>query len=81
MSYTLGSPTYYTTVADYVKELIEKKRAIVYTDFVKDVAPLTIALTERGLKSCSYHGKNMSSHDKLKAVDNWITNDSTIQVK
>ena len=51
-------------MADYVKELIEKKRAIVYTDFVKDVAPLTIALTERGLKSCSYHGKNMPSHDK-----------------
>jgi superfamily II DNA helicase RecQ len=60
--------------------LIGKKRTIVYTDFVKDVAPVAIALRERGLSSWSYHGKNMSSHDKLKAVDNWCPEDSTIQI-
>lgn len=76
----LGSPSYYTTLADYIKELIEQHRTILYTDFVKDVAPLAIALTERGLNCCSYHGKSMSSHDKVKAVDNWTSKSSTIQV-
>ena len=51
-----------------------------YTDFVKDVAPLAIALHEKGIKSWSYHGKNMSTHDKVKAVDNWCPEDSSIQV-
>ena len=51
-----------------------------YADFVKDVAPIAIALTEKGLNSWSYHGKNMSSHDKLKAVDTWCPEDSNIQV-
>ena len=45
------------------------KRAIVYLDFVKDVPPLAIALREKGVKSCSYHGKSMSGHDKAKALE------------
>ena len=52
-----------------------------YTDFVKDVAPLAIALREKGIKSWSYHGKNMYTHDKVKAVDNWCPEDSNIQVE
>lgn len=60
---------------------IENRRAVIYTDFVKDVAPLAIALTEKGIKSCGYHGKNMTSNDKINTVDNWCRVDSTIQVK
>ena len=75
-----GTPPYYSVLADRLVDCIDKKRAIVYTDFVKDVAPLAIALRERGISSWSYHGKNMSSHDKVKAVDNWCPEDSSIQV-
>jgi superfamily II DNA helicase RecQ len=75
-----GSQSYYKSLADKITNLIEEQRAIVYTDFVKDVAPLAIALSERGINSCSYHGQKMSSHDKVKAVDNWCAKDSFIQV-
>ena len=75
-----GTPSYYTAIANHLVQLIGKERAIVYTDFVKDVAPIAIALAERGMSSWGYHGKNMSSHDKLKAVDTWCPKDSNIQV-
>ncbi len=67
-------------MADVLTELIGARRAMVYTDFVKDVAPLAIGLQERGVNSCSYHGKNMSTHDKTNAVDNWCPLNSDIQV-
>lgn len=76
----VGTQSYYTQVADHLVELIGEHRAIVYTDFVKDVAPLAIALREKGISSWSYHGKNMSTHDKVKAVNNWCPQDSSIQV-
>lgn len=76
----IGSPHYYSGIADILVQLIGKERAIIYTDFVKDVAPLAIVLREKGLQSWSYHGKNMSSHDKVKAVDDWCPEKSTIQV-
>lgn len=75
-----GTPPYYTTLADRLVELIGKQRAIVYTDFVKNVAPLAIALRERGITSWSYHGKDMTSHDKLKAIESWCPESSDIQV-
>ena len=74
-----STPSYYTAIANHPAELVGKQRAIVYTHFVKDVAPIAIALGERGMSSWSYHGKNMSSHDKLKAVDTWCPEDSNIQ--
>lgn len=76
-----GSASYYSCVADHVVKWIENKRSLVYTDFVKDVVPLSIALRERGYNSWSYHGKNMTSHDKTKAVDSWCPQDSDIQVR
>lgn len=80
MNVHIGTQQYYTAVADHLVDLILKQRAVVYTDFVKDVAPLAIALRERGVSSWSYHGKNMSSHDKTKAIDNWCPDDSSIQI-
>ena len=44
-----------------------KHCAIVYLDVAKHVPWLAIALRQRGLKSCSNHGKNMSSHDKAQS--------------
>ena len=75
-----GSTAYYTCLAERVVNQIGDERAIVYVDFVKDVAPLTIALNEKGINTCGYHGKMMSSHDKVKAVNNWCPADSVIQV-
>lgn len=75
-----GTSSYYTEMAHRIVDIVQKQRAIVYTDFVKDVAPLAIALIENGISSWSFHGKNMSSHDKVKAVDSWCLPDSSIQV-
>uniref|UniRef100_A0A1X7UQ30 Uncharacterized protein n=1 Tax=Amphimedon queenslandica TaxID=400682 RepID=A0A1X7UQ30_AMPQE len=49
---------YYTSIDDYLAEVVGNNRSIVYTNFVKDVAPLAIALKEKGINSSSYHGKN-----------------------
>ena len=72
--------SYYTAIANYIVDLIQEERSLIYTDFVKDVVPLSIALREKGISSWSYHGKNMSTHDKTKAVNNWCPEDLTIQV-
>ena len=74
-----GTTDYYMTIAGYVTEVIGRNQSIVYTDFVKDVAPLAIALKEKGINSSSYHGKNLSSHDKVKIIENWCLDDSIIQ--
>ncbi len=37
-NYTAGTPSYYTELADHVVNIVQKQRAIVYIDFVKDVA-------------------------------------------
>ena len=39
-----------------------------------------IALRQKGLKTCAYHGKNMSSHDKLKALENWQLGEVEVMV-
>jgi len=76
----VGTASFYSTLSNQLVDIIQDQRVIVYTDFVKDVAPIAIALRERGINSCGYHGKGMSSHDKLKAVENWCPHQSSIQV-
>ncbi len=78
--FVTGTTANYTCMADHLVDLIGEQRAIVYTDFVKNVAPTAIALRERSIGSWSYHGKNITSHDKLKAVESWCPVDSGIQV-
>ena len=68
--YFLDRPSRYTLLADEIMMRVGCKRAMVYLDFVKDVSPVAIALREKGVKSCSYHGKSMSGHDKLIALEN-----------
>lgn len=77
---TPGTTSYYSLLSDHLVNLVQNQRVIIYTDFVKDVAPLAIALSEKGINSCGYHGKGMSSHDKVKAVENWCPDNSNIQV-
>ena len=59
-----STDSYYMAIAYNIVQLIQNKRALIYTDFVKDVVPLSIALWEKGISSYSYHGKNMTIHDK-----------------
>ena len=65
----------FTHLAQQIHPIVSDKRAIIYLDAAKHVPRLTIALRQLGLKSCGYHGKNMSSHDKLKALENWKSGD------
>ena len=60
--------------------MIGTRRCIIYLNFMRDVAPVAIAIRQLGMTSSSYHGKNMSGHDKVKAMDHWSGSDSKIQV-
>ena len=44
-----GTATYYTHAAEHVVQLVGQKRAIVYLKFVRDIAPVAIALREKGI--------------------------------
>ena len=70
----------FTHLAHQVLPHIQKRRAIVYLDAAKDVPRLAIALCRSGLKSCAYHGKNMSTHDKLRALENWKNGEVEVMV-
>ena len=59
---------------------IQGKRAIVYLDAAEHVPHLAIALSRLDLKSCAYHGKNMSNHDKLRALENWQRGELDVMV-
>ena len=65
----------FTHLAQQIHPIVSDERATVYLDAAKHVPRLTIALRQLGLKSCGYHGKNMSSHDKLKTLENWKSGD------
>lgn len=65
----------FTHLAQQILPIVCDKHAIVYLDAAKHIPRLTIALRQFGLKSCGYHGKNMSSHNKLKALENWKSGD------
>ena len=60
--------------------MIQTKKAIVYVDFVHDVSPLAIALRQKGVSSCSYHGQKMSAHDKTKTLENWQKGEIQVMV-
>ena len=47
------------------------QRAIIYVDFVKDAAPLSISLYQAGYSTCSYHEQKLSSHDKPQSIEGW----------
>ena len=61
----------YSNLANHIIPLVGDGKAIIYIDFVKDVAPLAISLRQHGLESCGYHGEKMSTHDKQVTLENW----------
>ena len=85
------SPTYYVLflyegtpwqlqTAEKLMDIIGQQRAIIYMDFVKDIAPLAIALSEKGVKCGAFHGKKLSPQDKTKLVENWMRGEIQVMV-
>ncbi len=56
----------YTNLASQLIPEIGEAKALVFVDFIRDVAPLAISLRQEGLPSCGYHRDKMTSHDKAR---------------
>ncbi|XP_011407008.1 PREDICTED: putative ATP-dependent DNA helicase Q1 [Amphimedon queenslandica] len=55
-------------------------KAIINLDLIRDVAPLAISLGHNGLLSCSYHGDEMTMHDKVMALSSWKSGEIQVMV-
>lgn len=62
---------WHSDVAHTLYDFVKNEKGIIYVDFIRDVAPLAIALQELGLKTTGYHGDKMSYSDKEKICRNW----------
>lgn len=52
-----------------------------YVDFVEDVAPLTIQLSEQhGLNAGSFYGRGLSGHDKDQLLRSWRAGEIQVMV-
>ena len=60
----------FNSLADRVKEIVADKCTIVYTDFACHVAPIVLALRDRGLQAVGYYGK-MKEGEKTEAYYKW----------
>ena len=67
----------YTGIANSVSKIIKKDSAIIYTDFIADIAPTTQALEEVGIASAHYH-RDLDARSKLTSYRQWV--DSEVQV-
>ena len=70
-AYPSGGINKYTNLASQLLPMVKECKAIIYVDFIRDVAPLAINLRQSGLESCGYHGEKMTSNDKHKTLENW----------
>ena len=69
----------FNSFADEVSSLIGNECSIVYTDFANHVAPIVIALRDRGVQAIGYYGK-MNERDKLDAYKKWKNNEYAVIV-
>ena len=60
----------FNSFADRVKEITADKCTIVYTDFACHVAPIVLALRDRGLQAVGYYGK-MKEGEKTEEYYKW----------
>ena len=75
-----GNPEKCRTLANSLTKLISNRKTIVYVDFVRHLAPLTIALRECGTETAGYHGKNLFTHDEKKILSGWRGNELQVVV-
>ena len=67
-----GSEKKHSYWAEVVAPHVSLGRCIVYVDFVADVVPLILKLSEMfGLKTGSYYGRGLSGHDKDEVLQSW----------
>ena len=67
-----GSEKKHSYWAKVVAPHVSLGRCIVYVDFVADVVPLALKLSEMfGLKTGSYYGRGLSGHDKNEVLQSW----------
>ena len=67
-----GSEKKHSYWAEVVAPHVSLGRCIVYVDFVADVVPLALKLSEMfGLKTGSYYGRGLSGHDKNEVLQSW----------
>ena len=67
-----GSEKKHSYWAEVVAPHVSLGRCIVYVDFVADVVPLALKLSEMfGLKTGSYYGWGLSGHDKDEVLQSW----------
>ena len=67
-----GSEKKHSYWAEVVAPHVSLGRCIVYVDFVADVVPLALKLSEMfGLKTGSYYGRGLSGHDKDEVLQSW----------
>ena len=70
--YITGDPKRISYWAEVVAPYLSTKHCIVYVDFVEDVAPLTMQLSdEHGLNAGSFNGRGLSGHDKDQLLRRW----------
>ena len=70
----------YSNLAEHILPLLGTSKAIIYVNFIKDVAPLAISLRQQGLESCGYHGEKITAHDKHVALENWQSGQVRVMV-
>ena len=67
-----GSEKKHSYWAEVVAPHVSVGRCIVYVDFVTDVVPLALKLSEMfSLKTGSYYGRGLSGHNKDEVLKSW----------
>ena len=69
----------YTGFANSVSKIIKKDNAIVYTDFIAYIAPITQALNELGITCAHYHG-DLDAQSKLSSYRQWANGEVQVMV-
>jgi RecQ family ATP-dependent DNA helicase len=69
----------YSGFATKVSKIISKDSAIVYTDFIADIAPITQALAKVGITFAHYHGE-LDARAKLASYRQWSNGEVQVMV-
>ena len=69
----------YTGFANSVSKIIKKDNAIVYTDFIADIASITQALNELGITCAHFHG-DLDAQSKLSSYRQWTNGEVQLMV-
>ena len=69
----------YIGFVNSVCKIIKKDTAIIYTDFIADIVPITQALDKVGITSAHYHGE-LDAKSKLASYRQWANSEVQVMV-